>query len=259
MQGERGVRRGRQRGVRRRRRDGGDCCVLRRVGLRRRLGEEARRWRLGRRRGEDEVRGGGGRRGGAERGVCVHGVVVRVRVRVGVGLRVRNGQRELAASPRPPHRGVRVVESVRSSGRDGGVRGERRRRDEAQAVARVLADAMLQPLMLLGKRGSAAGRARPPGGRESVPEGVVLRHALHVVAVMVVVGWGGRLLLLLVPSNTGSASSTAAVAILSVQGLELGRPPTRVQLDGVGRWGGARGRGGWVGDGRRGGGVVGRG
>lgn len=254
----------------RRRRDGGDRRVLGPVGLRRRLGHEARRGRLGRWGGEDEVGGGGGGGGGAEWGVCVHGVVVRVCVSVGVGLRVRDGQGELAASPRSPRRGVRVEESVRGSRGDGGVRGElRRRRDEAQVVARVLADAMLHPLMLLGMRGNAAGRALPPGGREPVREGVVLRDALHVVAVVVVVRRRRRLLLLLlllVPSNTDSSSSTAAVAIVSMQRLELGRPPSRtsspskssrVRLDEVGRWGGAWGRGGWVGDGRRGGGVVG--
>lgn len=251
--------------MRRGRWDGGDWRVLRSVGLLRRLRDEARRGRLGRRGGEDEVGGGGSGGGRAERGVCVHGVVVRVCVCVGVGLGVRDGQRELAASTRPRRRGVRVVESVRGSGGDGGVRGERWGRDEAQVVAWVVADAMLHPLMLLGMRGNAAGRDLPPRGREPVRQGVVLRDALHVVAVMVVVGRGRRLLLL-VPSNIDSASSTVAVAILSVQSLELGRHPSRtsspsnssrVRLDEVGRWGGAWGRGGWVGDGRRGGGVVG--
>lgn len=246
------------------RRDGCEGRVLGSVGLRRRLGDEARRGRLGRRGGEDEVGGGGGGGGGAERGVCVPGVVVRVCVSVGVGLRVRDGQRELAASTWPCRRRVRVVESVRGSGSDGGVRGQRRRRYEAQVVAWVLAAAaMLHPLMLLGMRGNAAGRALPPGGGEPVRQGVVLRDALHVVAVMVVVGRGRRLLLL-VPSY--SSSSTVAVAVLGVQSLKLGRPPSRnaspanssrVRLAEVGRWGGAWGRGGWVGDGRRGGGVVG--
>lgn len=124
---------------------------------------------------------------------------------------------------------------------------------------------MLHPLMLLGMRGSAAGRALPSGCGEPVREDVVLRDALHVVAVMVMVRWG-RCLLLLVPSNTDSASSTVGVAILGVQRLELGLCPcrttspsnsSRVRLPEVGRWGGAWGRGGWVGDGRRGGGVVG--
>lgn len=195
----------------------------------------------------------------------MHGVVVRVCVSVGVGLRVRDGQRELAASTRPCRRRVRVVESVWGSGGDGGVRGQRRGRDEAHVVARVLGGALLHPLMLLGMRGSAAGRALPPRRREPVREGVVLRDALHVVAVVVVVGRGRRLLLL-VPSDTGSSSSTVAVAVLGVQSLQLGRPPSRtsypsnpsrVRLAEVGRWGGAWGRGGWVGDGRRGGGVVG--
>lgn len=124
---------------------------------------------------------------------------------------------------------------------------------------------MLHPLMLLGMRGSAAGRALPSGCGEPVREDVVLRDALHVVAVMVMVRWGWCLLLL-VPSNTDSASSTVGVAILGVQRLELGLCPcrtaspsnsSRVRLAEVGRWGGAWGRGGWVGDGRRGGGVVG--
>lgn len=115
---------------------------------------------------------------------------------------------------------------------------------------------MLHPLMLLGMRGSADRRALPPGRREPVRQGVVLRDALHVVAVMVVVGWGGRLLLL-VPSDIDSSSSTVAVAILGVQCLELGRSPShtsspskssRVRLAEVGRWGGAWGRGGWGGD-----------
>lgn len=253
--------------MRRGRWDGGEGWVLGCVRLRRRLCDEARRGRLGRWGGEDEVGGGGGGRGGAERGVCVRDVVVRVCVSVGVGLRVRDGQRELAASTRPARRWVRVVESVWGSRGDGGVRGQRWGRDETRGhvVARVLDAAMLHPLMLLGMRGSAAGRALPPRCREPVREGVVLRDALHVVAVMVVVGWGRRLLLL-VPSNTDSSSSTVAVAILGVQSLELGRSPSRtsspsnssrVRLAEVGRWGGAWGRGGWVGDGRRGGGVVG--
>lgn len=196
----------------------------------------------------------------------MRGVVVRVSVSVGVGLRVRDGQWELAASTRPSRRRVRVVESVRGSRGYGGVRGQRRGRDEAQIVARVLGGAMLYPLMLLGRRGSAAGRALPPGWcGEPVREGVVLRDALTVVAVMMVVRWRRRLLLL-VPSNTDSSSSTVAVAVLGVQSLELGRPPSRtsspsnssrVRLTEVGRWGGAWGRGGWVGDGRCGGGVVG--
>lgn len=145
------------------------------------------------------------------------------------------------------------------------MRGQRWGCDKTHTVARVLGDAMLHPLMLLGMRESAAGRALPPGCREPVHEGVVLRDALHVEAVMVVVGWGRRLLLL-VPSNTDSSSCTVAVAVLGVQGLKLGRSPSRtsspsnssrVRLTEVGRWGGAWGRGGWVGDGRRGGGVVG--
>lgn len=157
-----------------------------------------------------------------------------------------------------------MVESLWGSGGDGGVRGQRRRCDEAHIVARVLCGAMLHPLMLLGMRGSAAGWALPPGDREPVRKGVMLRDALHV-AVMVVVGWGRRLLLL-VPSNTDSSSCTVAVAVLGVQGLELGRSPSRtsspsnssrVRLTEVGQWGGAWGRGGLVGDGRRGGGVVG--
>lgn len=94
----------------------------------------------------------------------MHGVVVRVCVRVGVGLRVRDGQRELSASTRPSRRRVRVVKSVRGSRGDGGVRGQWWGRDEAQVVARVLGGAMLHPLMLLGMRGSAAGRTLPPGG-----------------------------------------------------------------------------------------------
>lgn len=77
---------------------------------------------------------------------------------------------------------------------------------------------MLHPLMLLDMRGSAAGWALPSGCGESVRKGVVLRDTLHVVAVMVVVGWGWSLLLL-VPSNTHYASSTVAVAILGVQSL----------------------------------------
>jgi len=215
--------------VRRRRRDGGDRRVLRRVGLRRRLGEEARRGRLRGRGRKDEVGGGGGGGGGAERRARVHGVVVRVRV--GVRLRVGDGQRELAAAARPPRRGVRVVESVGGSRGDGRVRGHRRRRDEAQAVARP--DAMQHPL--LGVRGNAAGRGLPPGAREPVREGVVLRDALHVVAVVVVVRGGRSLLLLLVPSSTDSSSSTVDVAILSVQGMQLGRPEAaRVRLDEVG-------------------------
>lgn len=145
------------------------------------------------------------------------------------------------------------------------MRGQWRGCDEAQVVAWVLSGAMLHPLMLLDMRGSAAGRALPPRCREPVREGVVLWDALHVVAVMVVVGWGGCLLLL-VTSNTDSSSCTVAVAVLGVQGLKLGWSPSRtaspsnssqVRLTEVGRWGGAWGRGGWVGDGRRGGGVVG--
>lgn len=77
---------------------------------------------------------------------------------------------------------------------------------------------MLHPLMLLDMRGSADGRALPPGCGEPVRKGVVLRYALHVVAVMVVVG-RGWCLLLLVSRNTDSASSTVAVAILGVQSL----------------------------------------
>lgn len=249
--------------MRRGRWDGGERRVLGAVGLRRRLADEARRGCLGRRGGEDEVGGGGG--GGAERGVCVHGVVVRVCVSVGVGLRVRDGQWELAAATWPPRRGVRVVESVWGSGGDGGVRGQRRGRDESRAYVARVGGAVLDPLMLLGMRGSAAGRALPPRHGDPVREDVVLRDALHVVAVMMVVRWGGGLLLL-VPSNTDSASSTVAVAILGVQSLQLGRRPSRtsspsnssrVRLAEVGRGGGAWGRGGWVGDGRRGGGVMG--
>lgn len=84
--------------------DGGEGWVLGSVGLRRRLADEARRGRLGWWGGENEVGGGRGRGGGAERGVCVHAVVVRVCVSVGVGRRVRDGQWELAASTRPSHR-----------------------------------------------------------------------------------------------------------------------------------------------------------
>lgn len=143
------------------------------------------------------------------------------------------------------------------------MRGQRRRRDEAQVVACVLGATVLHPLVLLGMRGSAAGGALPLGCGEPVRKGVVLRDALHVVAVVVMV-WRRRRLLLLVPRD--SSSCTVAVAILGVQGLELGRPPSRtaapsnpsrVGLTEVGRWGGAWGRGGWVGDGRGGGGVVG--
>lgn len=160
---------------------------------------------------------------------------------------------------------MRVVESVRGSRGNGGVGGQRRGRVEARGhvVAWVLD--VLHPLMLLGMRGSAAGRTLPPRGGEPVGEGVVLRHALHVVAMVMVVGRGRRLLLL-VTRNIDSASYTVAVAILGVQSLELGRHPSRtagpsnssrVRLTEVCRWGGAWGRGGWVGDGRRGGGVVG--
>lgn len=81
--------------------DGGEGRVLGSVGLRRRLGDEACRGCLGWWGGENEVGGGGGRGGGAERGVCVHDVVVRVCVSVGVGRRVRDGQRELPTSTRP--------------------------------------------------------------------------------------------------------------------------------------------------------------
>lgn len=70
------------------RRDGGEGRVLGTVGLRRRLADEASRWRLGWWGGEYEVGRGGGGGGGAERGVCVRGVVVRVCVSVGVGRRV---------------------------------------------------------------------------------------------------------------------------------------------------------------------------
>lgn len=250
--------------MRRGRWDGGEGRVLGAVGLWLRLADEARRGRLGRRGGEDEVGGGGSGGGGAERGVCVHAVVVRVCVSVGVGLRVRDGKWELGAATRPPRHGVRVVESVRGSGGDGGVRGQRRGRDEPRAHVARVGGAVLDPLML-GMRGSAAGWALPPRQGDPVREDVVLRDALHVVAVMVVIRWG-RGLLLLVPSNTDSASSTVAVAILGVQSLQLGRRPSRtsspsnssrVRLAEVGRGGGAWGRGGWVGDGRRGGGVMG--
>lgn len=111
--------------------DGGEGRVLGPVGLRRRLGDEACRGRLGWWGGKDEVGGGGGGGGGAERGVCVRGVVVRVCVSVGVGLRVRDGQRELPTSNRSSRHGVRVVESVWGGRRDGGVRGQRWGRDEA--------------------------------------------------------------------------------------------------------------------------------
>lgn len=207
--------------------DGGERRVLGGVGLRRVLGDEACRRCLGWWGGKNEVGDGGGGGGRAEWGVYVRGVVVRVCVSVGVGLGVRDGQWELAASTRPCRRRVRVVESVWGSGGDGGVRGQWWGGDEAQVVALVLDGAMLHLLMLLGMRGSGAGRALPPGGREPVREGgVVLRDALHVVAVMVVVRRGWRLLLL-VPSSTDSSSSTVAVAVLGVQSLELGRPPYR--------------------------------
>lgn len=74
--------------MRRGRWDGGQGRILRPVGLLGCLADESSRRGLGRWGGEDEVGGGGGGGGGAERGVCVHGVVVRVRVSVGVGLRV---------------------------------------------------------------------------------------------------------------------------------------------------------------------------
>lgn len=74
--------------MRRGRWDGGEGWILRRIRLRRRLGDEACRGSLRWRGGEDEVGGLGDGRGRAERGVCVHGVVVRVSVSVGVGLRV---------------------------------------------------------------------------------------------------------------------------------------------------------------------------
>lgn len=98
--------------------------------------------------------------------------------------------------------------------------GQWRGRDEARAqvVAWVLGNAMLDPLMLLGMRGSAPSWALPPGCGEPVREDVVLRDALHVVAMMMVVGRRWRLLLL-VPSNTDSSSSTVAVAILGMQSL----------------------------------------
>lgn len=80
---------------------------------------------------------------------------------------------------------------------------------------------MLDPLM--GKRGSAAGRALPPRNGHPVRQHLVLRGgALHMVAVMMVVGWR-RWCLLLLPSN--SSSSTVAVAVLGVQSLELGWHP----------------------------------
>lgn len=210
--------------------------------------------------------GGGDGGGGAQRGVCVHGVVVRVCVRVRVGRGVRDGQRQLAAATRPPRPRLGVVESLRGSGRDRGVGRERWRGNEAKVVAWVLGDAVCQPLMLLGMRGSAAGRGLPLGGGEPVREGVVLRHALHMVAVVVMVRRRRWRLRLLLRMPRGSASCTVAVAVLGVQGLELGRPPSqtagpsspaRVGRSEVGRWGGAWGRGGRVGDGRGGGGVVG--
>lgn len=240
------------------RRDRRQGWILRRVGLGGRLADEAGRGRLRRGGGEGEVGGGVGGRRGAEGGVYVHGVVVGVRVRVGVGLGVRDGQRQLGAARRP----ARVVQSVRGSGGDGGVRGQRRGRAEAghHVVARVLGGARRQPLQRLGVGGDAA---LPLGCGEAVRQGVVLRHALHMITVMVVVGRGRGLLGRV---STDSASSTVDVAVLGVQSLELGRPPShtsapansaRVGRTEVGRRGGAWGRGGGEGDGRRGGGVVG--
>lgn len=197
------------------------------------------------------------------------GVAARVCVSVRVGGRVRDGQREFATSTRSSHCMLRVVESLWGGGGDGGVGGEWRGCDEAHVVAGVLRRAMLHPLMLLlGKRGSAAARALASGCGEPLRENMVLPGVLlRVVAVVVVVGWGGGLLLLLlVPRDTGSSSGTVAVTVLGVQGLELGwhpsrtsgpSNPSRVGLTEVGQWGGAWGRGGWVDDGRRGGGIVG--
>lgn len=140
---------------------------------------------------------------------------------------MRDGQWEFATSTRSSCRMLRVVESLWSSGSDGGVRRQRRGRDEAHVVARVLAGAMLHSLMLLGERGSAAARALASGRREPLGEDVVLRGALHVVAVMMVVGGRRRLLRLLVPRNTDSSSGIVAVTVLGVQHLELGRHPSR--------------------------------
>lgn len=160
----------------------------------------------------------------------VHGVVVRVSVSVGVGLRVGDGQRQLgdAGATRSAHRRVGVVESVWGRRGDGGVGGQRWRCAEAcaphhpAAVARV-GRALLDPLM--GKRGSAAGRALPPWDGHPVRQHLVLQGGtLHVVAVMVVVGWRWWRLLLL---SSNSSSSTVAVAVLGVQSLELGRHPCR--------------------------------
>lgn len=117
-------------------------------------------------------RGGGG--GGAQRGVCVHGVVVRVCVRVWVGCRVRDCQRQLAAATLSPHPRLGVVESLRGSRRDWGVGREWRRGDEAQVVAGMLGDGVRHPLMLLGMRGSAAGWGLSLGGGEPVRESMVL-------------------------------------------------------------------------------------
>lgn len=110
---------------------------------------------------------GGGGGGGAQRGVCVHGVVVRVCVRVWVGRRMRDCQRQLAAATLP-HRRLGVVESLRGSRCDWRVGRERRRGDEAQVVAGVLGGGVRQPLMLLGMRGSAAGWGLPLRGGEPV-------------------------------------------------------------------------------------------
>lgn len=210
----------------RRRRDGGEGWILGSVGLRRSLREEARRrclWRRGR---EYEVGGGGRRGGGAEWGVRVCGVVVRVCVSVRVGRRVRDGQREFATSTRSSCRMLRVVESLWSSGRYGGVRRKRRGGDEAHVVARVLRCAVLHSLMLLAERGSAATQALTSGCGEPLGEDVVLRGVLHMVAVVMVVGWRRRLLLV-VPRDTDSSSGIVAVTELGVQNLELGWHPSR--------------------------------
>lgn len=113
--------------MRRGRRDGRQWGIRGCVGLRRCLADEASRGSLWWRGGEGEVGGGIGRGGGAERGVYVHSVIVRVCVCMGVGLGVRDGQWEFGASTRPPW----VVESVRGSWGDRGVRGQRRRCGEA--------------------------------------------------------------------------------------------------------------------------------
>lgn len=266
VQGEWASRRGRQGGVWRRRRDGGEGWILGSVGLWRSLREETCRWCLWWWGWKYEVGGGGRRGGGAEWGVYVCSVVVRVCVSVRVGCWVRDGQREFATSTRSSCCMLRVVESLWSSGSDGGVRWQRRGCDEAHVVARVLGCAMLHSLMLLGKRGSAAARALTSGSGEPLWENVVLRSVLHVVAVMMMVGWWRCLLLLVVPRNTDSSSGIVAVTILGVQNLQLGwypsrtsspSNPSRVWLTEVGQWGGAWGRGGWVDDGRCGGGIVG--